>query len=98
MEKVQPSKYLCWVVHLDGMEDKHDESVARAGVFKKAVDAIQKALDQGYRVCTNTTVFRGSDVEDLTEMFRMVSDIGVGRLHAILRGTTLLTLPIKKSS
>ena len=30
MEKVPPSKYLCWVVHLDGMEEKHDESVARA--------------------------------------------------------------------
>ncbi|CAI8005331.1 hypothetical protein GBAR_LOCUS4157 [Geodia barretti] len=75
--KVAPSKYLCWVVHMDGMEEKHDESVARAGVFNKAVEAISEALDRGYRVCTNTTVFRGSDVEDLTEMFRMVSDIGV---------------------
>ena len=35
------------------------------------------ALDQGYRVCTNTTVFRGSDVEDLWEMFRFVGDLGV---------------------
>ena len=72
MDKVPPSKYLCWVVHLDGMEEKHDESVARAGVFKKAVSVLQEALDRGYRVCTNTTVFRGSDVEDLSEMFRMV--------------------------
>ena len=77
LDRVQPSKYLCWVVHLDGMEEKHDESVARDGVFKKAVAAIEEALDRGYRVCTNTTVFRGSDVEDLSEMFRMVSDIGV---------------------
>jgi hopanoid biosynthesis associated radical SAM protein HpnH len=76
MDKVPPSKYLCWVVHLDGMEAKHDESVDRAGVFKKAVDAIQSALDRGYRVCTNSTVFRTSDVEDLTEMFRLVSDMG----------------------
>ena len=77
MEKVPPSKYLCWVVHLDGMEEKHDESVARAGVFKKAVSVLEQALDRGYRVCTNTTVFRGSDVEDLSEMFRLVSGIGV---------------------
>ena len=77
LAKVPRSKYLCWVVHMDGMEEKHDESVARAGVFKKAVNSIETALDQGYRVCTNTTVFRDSDAEDLWEMFRLVSGLGV---------------------
>jgi hopanoid biosynthesis associated radical SAM protein HpnH len=77
LDKVKPSKYLCWVVHVDGMEQKHDESVDRPGVFKKAIQGINTALDRGYRVCTNSTVFRGSDVEDLWEMFRLVSDIGV---------------------
>ena len=77
LAKVPRSKYLCWVVHMDGMEEKHDESVARAGVFKKAVRSIETALDQGYRVCTNTTVFRDSDAEDLWEMFRLVNDLGV---------------------
>ena len=77
LKKVAPSKYLCWVVHLDGMEAKHDESVDRKGVFQKAIQGIEMALDQGYRVCTNTTVFHGSDVEDLWEMFRLVGDMGV---------------------
>jgi hopanoid biosynthesis associated radical SAM protein HpnH len=77
LPKVPASKYLCWVVHVDGMEEKHDESVARSGVFKRAIQGIEVALDQGYRVCTNTTVFRSSDVEDLWEMFRLVGDIGV---------------------
>ena len=77
LAKVPPSKYLCWVVHVDGMQEKHDESVARSGVFKKAIQGIQVALDKGYRVCTNTTVFRNSDVEDMWEMFRLVGDIGV---------------------
>ena len=77
MKKVQPSKYFCWVVHMDGMEEKHDESVDRAGVFKKAKAAMQSALDRGYRVCTNTTIFRGSDVEDLHELFRTMTDMGV---------------------
>ncbi|GIT44042.1 MAG: hypothetical protein Ct9H300mP11_19780 [Chloroflexota bacterium] len=77
MDKISPSKYLCWVVHLDGMEEKHDESVDRAGVFKKAVEAVQSALDRGYRVCTNSTVFRTSDIDDLSDLFRLVSDLGV---------------------
>ena len=49
----------------------------RKGVFKKAIDAVQSALDRGYRVCTNSTVFRTSDVEDLSEMFRLVAGMGV---------------------
>ena len=59
LKKVPPSKYLSWVIHMDGMEEKHDESVARKGVFQKAIKGIRIALDQGYRVCTNTTIFRG---------------------------------------
>ena len=77
LDKIPPSKYFCWVIHMDGMEEKHDESVARAGVFKRAVEGIRLAVERGYRVCTNTTVFRISEVEDLREMFRYVSDLGV---------------------
>jgi hopanoid biosynthesis associated radical SAM protein HpnH len=77
LDKIPPSKYFCWVVHMDGMEEKHDESVARKGVFKRAVEGIGLALERGYRVCTNTTIFRNSDVEDLREMFRLVREIGV---------------------
>ncbi len=77
MKKVPPSKYFAWVIHMDGMEEKHDESVARSGVFKKAMQAIDSALDKGYRVCTNSTLFRGSDVDDLHELFRTMSEMGV---------------------
>ena len=77
MKKVAPSKYLSWVVHMDGMEEKHDEAVARKGVFNKAVSAIENALDSGYRVCTNTTIFRGCDVEDLHTLFRTMTEMGV---------------------
>jgi hopanoid biosynthesis associated radical SAM protein HpnH len=77
VQRIPPSKYFCWVIHLDGMEEKHDESVARKGVFQKAVQGIEMAVARGYRVCTNTTVFRNSNVEDLHEMFRYVNDLGV---------------------
>ena len=77
LPKIPPSKYFCWVVHMDGMEEKHDASVDRKGVFKKAVQGLELALSRGYRVCTNTTIFKNSDVEDLWEMFRLVKEIGV---------------------
>ena len=77
VQKIPPSKYFCWVIHMDGMEEKHDESVDRKGVFQKAVQGIEMAVDRGYRVCTNTTVFKNSDVADLHQMFRFVSELGV---------------------
>ena len=77
MKKIPPSKYFCWVVHLDGMEEAHDKSVYRKGVFKIAVRGIRVALEQGYRVTTNTTVFNGCDEDDLIQMFTMLRDMGI---------------------
>ena len=35
--------YFAWVVHLDGMRERHDQFVERDGTFDKAVDAIREA-------------------------------------------------------
>ena len=77
MTKIPHSKYLCFVVHLDGMEEAHDKSVYRKGVFKIAVRAMKAALGMGYRVTTNTTVFNGCDEDDLIEMFTMLTEMGI---------------------
>lgn len=77
MKKIPPSKYFCWVVHLDGMEEAHDKSVYRKGVFKIAVRSIKNALEKGYRVTTNTTIFNGIDEDDMLEMFTMITKLGV---------------------
>ena len=77
MKKIPSSKYFCFVVHLDGMEEAHDKSVYRKGVFRIAMRAMKAALAQGYRVTTNTTVFNGCDEDDLIEMFTMVTEMGV---------------------
>ena len=77
MTRIPPSKYFCFVVHLDGMEEAHDKSVYRKGVFRIAVKAIRAGLEQGYRVTTNTTVFNGCDEDDLIEMFTMLTDMGI---------------------
>ena len=75
--KIPPSKYFAFVVHMDGMEKAHDKSVYRKGVFRIALKGIKEALDKGYRVTTNTTVFNGVDEDDVIEMFKMLTDIGV---------------------
>lgn len=76
-EKIKPSKFFCWVVHLDGMADTHDYWVEREGTWEKAMNALKLALDMGYRVCTNTTVFKDSNIEDIHQLFQTLTDLGV---------------------
>lgn len=76
LTRFKPSKYLCFVIHLDGMEKVHDYWVEREGVWTIAMAAAKKALEQGYRVCSNTTLFRDSDFEDLNELFGTLTDLG----------------------
>src|SRR6202021_2460558 len=37
LERFTPSPYFSWVVHLDGLKDRHNEAVDREGVFDEAV-------------------------------------------------------------
>ena len=76
MKRIPPSKYLAWVIHLDGMETQHDIAVNRKGVWRRAMAASKMALEAGYRVCSNTTLFRGSNADDLHQLFTLVTDMG----------------------
>ena len=54
---VAPSPFLTWVVHIDGLRERHDGSVGRAGVFDTAVQGLLAAKRAGFSVMTNTTVY-----------------------------------------
>ncbi|HZD80838.1 MAG TPA: adenosyl-hopene transferase HpnH, partial [Actinomycetota bacterium] len=51
----EPSKYLTFSIHMDGLREEHDHAVCRDGVYDVAVRAIRAALARGFRVTTNTT-------------------------------------------
>ena len=69
LDLFRPSVYLTFGIHLDGLEKAHDRSVHRRGVFKEAVGAIQEAKKRGFRVTTNTTVFDGTDPQEIINLF-----------------------------
>src|SRR6202011_4875646 len=54
LDLFKPSPYFSWAVHIDGLRERHDESVCRDGVFDKAVAAIRAAKQQGFRVTSDT--------------------------------------------
>jgi hopanoid biosynthesis associated radical SAM protein HpnH len=74
LPRLEPSKYLTFTVHIDGMRELHDEMVDRKGVFDKAVAGIREAKRRGFRVSTNTTVFADSSPEQMRELFNFLMD------------------------
>ncbi|MEK7686676.1 MAG: adenosyl-hopene transferase HpnH [Verrucomicrobiota bacterium] len=74
---IQPSQWLYWNVHIDGLEYTHDLIVEREGVFKECVEAIKMAKLVGYQVATNTTVYKETDVREIEQMFEFFSALEV---------------------
>ncbi|MDJ0687262.1 MAG: adenosyl-hopene transferase HpnH [Xenococcaceae cyanobacterium MO_188.B32] len=77
LDKFEPSPYLTFSVHLDGLREQHDKCVDRQGVFDKAVAAIQAAKQKGFRVTTNTTVFKGADPKQMQEFFDFLESLNL---------------------
>jgi hopanoid biosynthesis associated radical SAM protein HpnH len=73
----QPSPYLTFSVHLDGLKERHDASVCQEGVFERAIEAIKLALGKGFRVTVNCTLFQGETPEDVAEFLDYVTELGV---------------------
>src|SRR5262249_7574784 len=76
-KKAQPHKRLAINVHLDGMKQTHDLITDRQGVFDRAIEMIKEGKRLGYFVCTNTTVYRETAIEELEEMLALLQSIGV---------------------
>lgn len=72
---VHPNFYLN--VHMDGLEETHDRILERKGTFKIAIEGIKKAKAKGFRVCTNTTIFKDTDLVEIEMLFSLLTDLGV---------------------
>jgi hopanoid biosynthesis associated radical SAM protein HpnH len=78
LDQFEPSPYLTFSVHLDGLEKHHDHAVAQEGVFKRAVSAIRKAKEMGFRVNVNCTLFDQMTSDEIVEFFDFAcNDLGV---------------------
>lgn len=73
----QPSKYLTFSVHVDGEREHHDFSVCKEGGYDIAIAGIREAIQRGFRVTTNTTLFDGADPKSVRAFFDEMMDLGV---------------------
>ena len=74
----EPSPYLFFSVHLDGLKEHHDKSVCQEGVFERAVSAIKAAQANGFIVNVNATIYDGHPPQDIAAFLDFARDLGVG--------------------
>lgn len=77
IHEFKPTSRFFFNVHLDGLRETHDRCVERDGVFDAAVAGIKAAKQAGFLVCTNTTVFKDTDVNELDALYTYLSKLGV---------------------
>jgi hopanoid biosynthesis associated radical SAM protein HpnH len=81
LDVFKPDPRLTFVVHLDGMREIHDYICDYPGLWDIAVDAIKQARKAGFRVSTNTTVFKETEVDDVIQMMGyMTNEVGIDGL------------------
>jgi hopanoid biosynthesis associated radical SAM protein HpnH len=74
IHKFKPSPYFSWVVHIDGLEKRHDEAVDKEGGFKGAVEAIKLAQSKGFKVNTNSTFFNNDSPQSVIDVLDFLND------------------------
>ena len=77
LDDFRPSKKFFFNVHLDGQREVHDMAVERVGVYDAAIDGIRAAKERGHMVCTNTTVFKETDMAELEGLFSFLTTLDV---------------------
>jgi hopanoid biosynthesis associated radical SAM protein HpnH len=69
LHEFRPTSRFFFNVHLDGLEETHDLAVERQGVFKAAVEGIVAAKRAGFLVCTNTTIYKETNLDEIDQLF-----------------------------
>ncbi len=77
LHEFRPTPRMFFNVHLDGLEETHDLAVERPGVFKAAIEGIIAAKRAGFLVCTNTTIYKETDLAEIDQLFAYLTRLGV---------------------
>jgi hopanoid biosynthesis associated radical SAM protein HpnH len=77
LNQFKPTSRFFFNVHLDGLEKTHDLMVERKGVFAAAVEGIKAAKKAGFMVCTNTTVYKETDMAEIDALYGYLTELGV---------------------
>lgn len=73
----RPGPYLTINVSMDGLEPTHDLIRSRKGLYQIDIRMIKLAKSLGFRVVTNTTIYKETKIEEIEQLFAELTAIGV---------------------
>ena len=77
LHEFKPTSSFFFNVHLDGLERTHDLCVERDGVFREAIEGIKAAKAAGFLVCSNTTIYKETDLNEISDLYAYLDTLGV---------------------
>jgi len=77
LHEFKPVSSFFFNVHLDGLERTHDLCVERDGVFREAIEGIKAAKAAGFLVCSNTTIYKETDLNEIADLYSYLDTLGV---------------------
>ena len=73
----KPSPYLTINVSMDGLEPTHDLVRSRKGLYQIDIRMIKLAKSLGFRIVTNTTIYKETKIDEIEQLFSELDGIGV---------------------
>lgn len=93
LDKWRPSPYLTINISMDGLEATHDLVRSRKGLYQTDIRMIKLAKAKGFRVVTNTTIYKETKLEEIEQLFAELAALHVDGFlvtpayeYAILKG------------
>jgi hopanoid biosynthesis associated radical SAM protein HpnH len=77
LHEFKPVSSFFFNVHLDGLERTHDLCVERDGVFREAIEGVKAAKAAGFLVCSNTTIYKETDLNEIADLYSYLDTLGV---------------------
>lgn len=77
LDKFKPTPYLNLNVSIDGLEKTQEITRNRKGIYDVQVKAIADAKARGFRVISNTTLYKESEVDEIRELFDRLTALKV---------------------
>lgn len=77
LHEFKPTSRFFFNVHIDGLRETHDLMVEREGVFDAAIEGIKAAKKAGFLVCTNTTIYKETNLDEIDALLGYLTKLGV---------------------
>ncbi len=93
LDRWRPSPYLTINISMDGLEATHDLVRSRKGLYEIDIRTIKMAKAKGFRVVTNTTIYKETRIEEIEQLFAELAAMAVdgflvtpGYEYTVLKG------------